>query len=149
MLQLNPISAEELVNTKNLTQIFPMVSEYLTSGKWGETYFQPEYEWFYITDNSYEDPVSQRTWLAIICVTDEANLTFQGEMHLSVLEVAKPIIGMGIGTEVVDRLIDIAMECHYSCITLQIRNPKLKGFYERFGFKCDIINNVPLFILKI
>ena len=148
MIQLNPISPEKLVNTPNISQIFPLAMEYLTSGKWGDTYWQPQYEWFYITDNSYEDFAAQRTWLGIICVTDESNIIFQGEMHLSVLEVAKPIKGMGIGTEIVDRLIDIAMECNYECMTLQIRNPNLAHFYERFGFKYQVINEVPMYVLN-
>lgn len=132
MIQLMPLDPQKFVDTKNSNFFFPLVTEYLTSGKWSDEYWHDNYEWFYITDDSFESEEAKHTWIGIVCLTEAR---FENNLHLSVFEVAKPIRGLSIGTEIMDYLIDLGMKNHYRTMSLQVREPSLISFYKRFGFR--------------
>lgn len=147
MLNFAPISAEQISETENIEKLFPMVMEYLDkSGPWGETYWNEDYEWFVVCDDSFETESERKTWLSIVCLTEKR---FENNLHLSVFEIAAPLHSLGLGTKVMSSIIDIGLKNHYGTLTLQVRNPKLVKFYQRFGFKPEIVNGTNYFVLQL
>lgn len=133
MILFNPISAEDLYKqSKNISEVFPFAWEYINSS----VFRQDRYEWFYITDDSLSTEDARNTWIGLVCVTENKYYT-NGNLHLSVLEVAEPLRGLHFGTAIMDKLIDIARNSNYVSFTLQARTPDLVGFYRRFEFRTD------------
>ena len=132
MIQLIPISAKEILQLPEVEKLFPMTTQdYL---KRDDYYFQDKFEWFLVTDDKYKNESERKTILAIICVTDEWFEKLENDFHLSVFEVATPIRNIGIGTRILDSLIDLAIKYHYNTMSLQVREKGLIPFYTRFGF---------------
>lgn len=130
MIQLNIINAEELKNSDEVKSVFPFSCKYLENPE----YCQKKYEWYYITDNFFNDPAEREAWLGLICVTED-KFIYGDNLHLSVIEVAEPIRGLSVGTKIIDRLIDVARQNEYTTLTLHCKNDDLLGFYNRFGFE--------------
>lgn len=130
MIYLNEIKATELKSTPGFEEIFPFSLQYLNNAE----FCQSKYEWYYITDDQFNDPKERETWLAIICVTEDKYI-YGDNLHLSVIEVAEPLQGLYIGTKVIDKLIDVARQNQYTTLTLHIKDKKLESFYKRFGFE--------------
>lgn len=130
MLKLNKISPIELRNSDSIETLFPLASMYLLD----PLFIQPKYEWFYITDDRFSTDEERNTWLGLICLTED-KFIYGDNLHLSVLEVAEPIHNLGVGTSIVNMIIDVAMKNYYKTLTLQLRDSSLESFYERFGFK--------------
>lgn len=146
MIILNPIDAKQITETPNISELFPLAMEYLTSGKWGEEYWKDDYEWFVLTDDELDSDALRHTWLGLICVTEKR---FEGGLHLSIFEVAKPIRRLGMGTKLLSKLIDVCLQNRYDILTLQIREPKLINFYKRFGFHPEVVNNATYYVLNL
>lgn len=148
MIQLIPITANEILQLDEVETLFPMVSlDYL---KRGDYYFDEKFEWFLVTDDKYKTESERKTILAIICVTDSWHTNLDNDFHLSVFEVASPIRHFGIGTRILDSLIDTAIKYHYKTMSLQVREKSLSPFYTRFGFHEEIIGpGVSCFILNL
>lgn len=148
MIQLIPITANEILQLPEVEKLFPMVSlDYL---KRGDCYFQEKFEWFLVTDDKYKNESERKTILAIICVSDEWYERLENDFHLSVFEVATPIRNVGIGTRILDSLIDLAIKYHYNTMSLQVREKSLIPFYTRFGFHEELIGpGFSCFILNI
>ena len=137
MIQLIPISAKEILQLPEVEKLFPMTTQdYL---KRDDYYFQDKFEWFLVTDDKYKNESERKTILAIICVTDEWFEKLENDFHLSVFEVATPIRHIGIGTRILDSLIDLAIKYHYNTMSLQVREKGLIPFYTRFGFHEEFI----------
>lgn len=130
MLNLTQVKAEELKNVSGLQDVFPFSYKYLCNPE----YLQEKYEWYYITDDQFNDPEERETWLALISVTEDKYI-YGDNLHLSVIEVASPIRGMRVGTRVINKLMEIALDNNYTTLTLHIKDPALTSFYERFGFR--------------
>lgn len=130
MLNLTQVNAKELKNVSGISEVFPFSYQYLCNPE----YCQEKYEWYYITDDQFNTQEERETWLALICVTED-KLIYGDNLHLSVIEVALPIQGMQVGTRVVNKLIEIALQNNYKTLTLHAKSERLKGFYERFGFE--------------
>lgn len=130
MLNLTQVKAEELKNVSGLQDVFPFSYKYLCNPE----YLQEKYEWYYITDDQFNDPEERETWLALICVTEDKYI-YGDNLHLSVIEVASPIRGMCVGTRVINKLMEIALDNNYTTLTLHVKDPALTSFYERFGFR--------------
>lgn len=145
MIVLTPISPQQITETPNISELFPLAMEYLTSGKWDDTYWQDDYEWFVLTDDELQTDAERHTWLGLMCVTEKR---FEGGLHLSVFEVAKPIRRLGMGTKLLSRLIDVCLQQHYEFLTLQIREPQLIQFYKRFGFHPEKVCNITYYVLN-
>lgn len=146
MIIFNPIEPQQIIDTPNISELFPMVVEYLNSGKWGKTYWGEDYEWFVLTDDELETDTLRRTWLGIICVTEKR---FSGGLHLSIFEVAKPIRRLGMGTKLLSKLIDVCLQNKYEMLTLQVREPGLIGFYKRFGFHPEQVDKNIYYVLNL
>ena len=70
MIELNSITANELLNTADFTSLFPMSFEYLDpNGKAKTLYHSDMYEWFFITDTDYEK-YDSNLWLGLFCITE-------------------------------------------------------------------------------
>ena len=67
MLNLTQVKATELKNVSGLQEVFPFSYKYLCNPE----YLQEKYEWYYITDDQFNDPEERETWLALICVTED------------------------------------------------------------------------------
>lgn len=130
MLNLTQVKPLELKNVSGLEEVFPFSYKYLCNIE----YLQDKYEWYYVTDDQFNDPEERETWLALICVTEDKYI-HGDNLHLSVIEVASPIQGMRVGTRVINRLMEVALDNNYTTLTLHVKNPDLAPFYERFGFK--------------
>lgn len=130
MINLTQINPKELKTVSGLSEVFPFSLQYLSKPE----YVQDKYEWYYITDDQFNDPEERETWLALICVTEDKYI-YGDNLHLSVIEVASPIQGMNVGTRVINKLIEVALQNNYTTLTLHIKNPELTSFYERFGFE--------------
>ena len=148
MIQLIPITANEILQLPDVNQLFPMVSlDYL---KRGDCYFDEKFEWFLVTDDKYKNESERKTILAIICVTEDWYDNLQNDFHLSVFEVATPIRNIGIGTRILDHLIDLAVKFHYKTMSLQVRENNLIPFYKRFGFHEELVGpGISCYILNI
>lgn len=130
MLNLTQVNPLELKSVNGLQDVFPFSVMYLNDTE----FVQDKYEWYYVTDDQFNDPEERETWLALICVTEDKYI-YGDNLHLSVIEVASPIRGMCVGTRVINRLIEIALANNYTTLTLHIKDPNLTSFYERFGFR--------------
>ena len=98
----------------------------------------------------YKNESERKTILAIICVTDEWFEKLENDFHLSVFEVATPIRNIGIGTRILDSIIDLAIKYHYNTMSLQVREKGLIPFYTRFGFHEEFIDpDFSYFVLNI
>ena len=148
MIHLNQITPNEIISFQDVDKIFPMsVNDYL---KRGDTFFDNKYEWFFVTNDKYKTDAERKTMISLICLTENWwDEYLENDLHISVFEVAAPIKNMGIGTEIMDYIIDMAVKYHYSSISLQVREPNLKHFYTKFGFREVKIGNIPFFILDL
>lgn len=130
MLNLTQVFPKDLKNLSGFQELFPFSYHYLCNPE----FVQDKYEWYYITDDQFNDPEEREAWLAMICVTEDKYI-YGDNLHLSVIEVASPIQGMNIGTRVINKLMEVALQNNYKTLTLHVKDPNLKSFYERFGFE--------------
>lgn len=110
---------------------FPLVAEYLGDGFRGE-YWDEKYQWFFITDLEFKDPV-----IGAACLT--TNRVLPGSLHISIFEVKSSLRGGGLGSKAMRKILEMAGTVFLS-VTLRPREPDLVKFYERFGFKLSRID---------
>lgn len=149
MIELNHIKTEDLLKISGLESIFPFSMIYLNELE----FRMPKYEWFYITDSGFNTPEERATWIGLICVTEDKYI-YGENLHLSVLEVAKPLRGLTIGTKIVNKLIDVSRENLYTTLSLCVKNDKddrddLIRFYKRFGFQEQNVQGQEVFVLDV
>lgn len=148
MIKLNSIKINDIIGNRvtygNIDTYFPFSKKYIDSPE-----FQNEkYEWFYITNDEFRNKEEQNTWIGLVCLTENKYVP-SDNLHLSVIEVASPILGLNIGTEILDRIIDIARDNNYKTLTLQIQDANLIKFYVRFGFAYDNIGGRDVYVLYL
>jgi GNAT superfamily N-acetyltransferase len=88
---------------------------------------------------------------AIACFLISDNYFIKESLHLSLFEVSQPVRGNGRGSAIMEKLIDVAADNGYNYMTLMLRYPELKHFYNKFGFKqCNLEDGgTPIMVKKL
>jgi|SRR5574344_513328 GNAT superfamily N-acetyltransferase len=109
-------------NKKSLwnAEIFPYSQKYIENSKFRNC------DW----DSFYDDDCDLPIALTILKDDDEMRDT----LHISLLEVAVPIRGLGYGLKVLNTIINLANTNGYKYITLHMAEPGLYNFYKKVGF---------------
>jgi GNAT superfamily N-acetyltransferase len=141
VIDLIPIDNKTLYEKlkKGMSQYFPMTLEYFEKSVMYHDNKITEFFEVIFPDVAYVPA-------AIVCFKIQENEYFDNSLHLSILEVSKPVQGFGRGTEIMEKILDIAELNDYHCVTLQIREPSLKSFYTKFGFVESYQNGVTLYV---
>ena len=108
--------------------------------------------WLYFTISNMKETIEMfgNTGTTMTNLSKGKFEKLENDFHLSVFEVATPIRNIGIGTRILDSLIDLAIKYHYNTMSLQVREKGLIPFYTRFGFHEEFIDpDFSYFILNI
>jgi GNAT superfamily N-acetyltransferase len=128
-IEMLPITGKELfakLTKTSLGKYFPYILE--AFGK-DPKYFTDEVEFFEL-----QFPDVAYVPCAIACFLVSENYYIEESLHLSLFEVSEPVRGNGRGSELMEKLMDVATDNGYRNMTLRLRFPELKHFYSKFGF---------------
>ena len=114
--------------TRKMKDCFPLSEKYLNDKKiYGNDDFVDWYEIIF--------PDITITPAALLCCLKTDSLHINNALHISVFEVATPIQHYGRGTQIMNKIIEIAENNNYDYITLRANDISLLHFYKNFGFK--------------
>lgn len=142
MIHLESINAQKLMQQPILSY-FPLCRCYLSE----PLFSQPQYEWFMATDDQFEADLKFLPY-GIVCVTENKFLP-SDNMHISCIEISTEVRSMGLGSALMNYLIATALDNDYKYVTLQIREPHLETYYNRFGFTMQNISDIPMMVLEL
>jgi GNAT superfamily N-acetyltransferase len=122
-------------------QLFPMSQEYLDQSKFGELYHSEIVQWTEVIDDDQQQPV-----IGIVCIMN--NRFLPNSTHISVFEIPADRHNQGLGTIVLNNMLQCFKEIGVKCVTLQCREKKLESFYKKFGFRVRHFLSTPRFMRK-
>jgi GNAT superfamily N-acetyltransferase len=142
---LSPIRADEIVLKYDAFQ-YPLVFNYLDKETYQSFYYEKPVFWY---EAISQVPSLYDSFGPIGLVALQKNKFRNYSLHVNVLEICKDRRGQGNGTFIMNEICLLAKRLNYISITLQIRDPKLKSFYKKFGFVLvPAYKDTPPYMLK-